>query len=363
LRRRDFLHGCSGSLLYAMHPLALRALAPPPLAAPPPRRGFLVAVPASASDAVRSAARVLTESVPSHPLLSVMAEGSIPSLVDTQTLLKSGTDLAYNHLVLVGSSTDPLITAVWQREALLDRDGIYIFGFGRLRGDIGYIESDRNPFLHAEAIARAPYETEVITLTGTTDAGIALAVRSFVRHSLVNGVIANPGWTRTETTLLNRDPLPEKWTLPALAPDRIGDFVRIAYTQASEDEYRGVLEDTGTEPSEIWRVKYFRPGAWDGVGSVSAFDNYAAGLHRRAYGNTLWLARFKDATEAAQTTPKIAAAAHLQKADGGWTGMQPAYANGTYPGERKSAGPLTLWQRDQWVAMSTFDMPPLKSLA
>jgi hypothetical protein len=312
---------------------------------------------------VRSAAQVLAESVPTHPLLSVMAEGAIPGIVDTQTLLQSGTDLAHSHLVLVGSSTDPLITAVWQREALFDHDGLYVFGFGRLRGDIGYIESDRNPFLHAEAIARAPYETEVITLTGTTDAGIALAVRSFVQHSLVNGVIANSGWTRTETTLLDRDPLPERLTLPALAPDKVGDFFRIAYTQASEDEYRGVLEDTGCEPSEIWRVKYFRAGAWDGVGSVSAFDNYAAGLHRRAYGNTLWLARFKDAAQAAQSTPKIAAAAHLQEADGGWSGMQPAYANGTYPGERKSAGPLTLWQRGEWVAMSTFDMPPLKSLA
>ena len=34
--------------------------------------------------------------------------------------------------------------------------GLYVFGFGHLKGDIGLIESDRNPFLHSQHVRRAP---------------------------------------------------------------------------------------------------------------------------------------------------------------------------------------------------------------
>ena len=78
-----------------------------------------------------------------------------------------------------------------------------------------------------------------------------------------------------------------------------------------------------------------------------------AGLHRRAYGNTLWAARFASAGEAGKAAPRIAAAAKLAQHGELWTGAEPPYATGTYPGERRSPGPLVLWQRGAWLLMST----------
>jgi len=109
-----------------------------------------------------------------------------------------------------------------------------------------------------------------------------------------------------------------------------------------------VLEDAGIEPRTIWKSKYYLPGAWDGAGAQSAFVNYANGLHRRATGNTLWTAEFQTATEVVEVIPKIAAAAKLKPAAVGWTGWQPPYGP-----ENESAGPLSLWQHDRWVVMST----------
>jgi hypothetical protein len=256
-------------------------------------------------------------------------------------------------LILVGLPEDPMIQAAWQREAAVEPGGLFIFGYGHLRGDLGYVESDRNPFLHGSAIASAPFETEVVTVTGSTVAGVELAVRAFLDRGLINGVVAAAGWSRGNRTLLDRDPLPPDFHPPEWLPSTAGGFTRIGLTWATEDEYRGVLADTGTEPVEIWRAKYFRPGVWDGAGAISAMDNYAAGLHRRAYGNTIWLARFSSSTEAQAAAPKIATAAKLAAQGTQWIGVQPPYANGTVPGEQPSSGSLKLWQRAEWLIMST----------
>jgi hypothetical protein len=357
MRRRDFLATSGGTLLFALHPPALNALSAPEVA-PAPKRGLRIAVDPRSGPATLKAVQFLLEAIPSHPLLMLMAAGDKPKPVDTAKLLTQPLELAYNHLILIGRPDDPLIAAAWQHEALFSEPGhMYAFGFGGFKGDIGYVESDRNPFLHAINIKSAPFETEVVTLTGTTDEGIALAVRSFLQRGLVNGLTAREGWTRTETTLLDRDPLSPTFTLPAAAADKIGDYTRIGVMQAAEDEYRGVLQDTGAEPQQIWRAKYYKVGAWDGKGAITAFDAYSNGLHRRAYGSTLWLAQFSNAEQAAAAAPKIAATAKLEREGNRWTGLQPAYANGTYPGEKKSSGPLTLWQKADWVAMSTLDMP------
>lgn len=114
-----------------------------------------------------------------------------------------------------------------------------------------------------------------------------------------------------------------------------------------------MLADAGIAPAAIWRAKYHQAGAWDGAGAARAFDHYATGLHRRAYSDTLWVARFVSEAEAARAAPQIAAAAKLTKEGAMWKGAQPAYANGTYPGEKTSPGPLTLWQRGASVLMST----------
>ena len=109
-----------------------------------------------------------------------------------------------------------------------------------------------------------------------------------------------------------------------------------------------MLEDTGFEPRVIWRWKYHRADSWNGAGAERAFDHYAAGLHRRAYGDTLWTACFASPGEAAQAVAKIATAAKLSKHDDVYEGEQPPYGF-----QKTSSGPLTLWQYGQWAIMST----------
>jgi hypothetical protein len=321
------------------------------------KRGLKVVVARNAPEAIRRAAQDIFKAVPRHPLLVVMA-GTRPvgEPADSQALADSKPDQrAYDHLVIVGLPDDPLVRAAWQYEAKFDAESVYVFGFGYLSGDIGYIESDRNPFLHGAAIAKAPYETEVVTLTGTTPRGVALAVEAFLERGLVNGVIAAPGWKRSEPTILDQEPLAPNFAVPDWLPEQVGGFKRIGLTQGGKDEYRGVLADAGAEPQQIWRAKYFAPGNWDGVGAAGSMDNYSNGLHRRAYGSTLWCARFKNAAEAQAAAPKIAGAAKLKKQDNVWVGAQPHYADKSYGG-KPSSGPLTLWQRGEWVLMST--LPP-----
>jgi len=354
MRRRTFLQGIAGGAAGAIVPLgiprALHALGEPP------HRGLLVCVAEDASPAIKEAASSIC-TTSSHALLNAMREGAPARLVDSRRLLSGGPqELAYNHLILVGSMQDPLIEAAWQREARAEGDGIYIFGFGYFRGDIGYIESDRSPFLHSSSITVAPYETEVITLTGTSPNGIQLAVKAFLQRSLVNGVIASTGWTRPAISLLERDPLTPSFVVPDLVKEHMGNASLIAYTQASEDEYRGVLADTDVMPQLIWRAKYYQRGNWDSPAAAGSFDNYSAGLHRRAYGNTLWLAQFSNANEATTAAPKIAAAAHLRRDGSQWKGDQVPYANNMYPGEEKVPGSLTLWQSEDWVLISAIQI-------
>lgn len=332
--------------------------AQPPAEAGKPVRGLKIAVAPDAPEAVRRAAQRVLEAAnaPTAPkLLRVMDGGDAPrELSDSvQLLAADGKARAYNHLILVGLPDDPLIAAAWQRESRVEDGGLYIFGWGHLRGDIGEIESDRNPFLHSAAIPTAPFETEVVTLTGSSPAGVVLAVEAFLKQGLINGTVAAPGWTRPRKTILDRDPPAPDFALPAWLPARAGEAGLVGVSAGGEDEYRGVAADTGSTPLEIWRAKYYASGAWDGAGALRAFDAYSCGLHRRAYGNTLWMARFASAQEAAQAAPRIAGAAKLTQSGAAWAGAQPPYADGKYAGDRPSSGPLRLWQRDAWLLMST----------
>jgi hypothetical protein len=318
----------------------------------PPQRGLLICTAQDADPTVTAAAKSISVAT-GHPLLSAMTDGGAARMTYSRTPASGDVhEFALNHLVLVGMPQDPLIAAVWQREAMPSPGGMYVFGFGHLQGDIGYVESDRNPFLHSQSIVSTPYETQLVTITGSTPTGVQLAAQAFLQQLLVNGVVAAKGWVRPRASLLDRDPLAPDFALPGFVPDRIGGAQRIACTQATEDEYRGVLEDTGVVPRTIWRVKYFSKGNWDTPGAAGSFDNYAAGLHRRSYGNTLWVAQFADAKEAGAAAPKIAAAAHLKHDGSEWTGRQPAYANTKYAGESESAGSLSLRQSDEWLLMT-----------
>ena len=237
--------------------------------------------------------------------------------------------LIYNHVFLIALPDDPLLVQAWQREAKIDpaTRSIYAFGFGHLQGSIGYLEADRNPFLHSPTVVKSPYECEWVSLTGTDRAGLALAVDAFLKQGLVNGLVAAPGWKRTAPTLLDRDPLSPGFILPSALPNALGLMRRIALTQVAEDEYRGALADTGVMPRSIWQAKYYAPGVWDGAGQITSFQNYAAGLHRRAYGNAIWAASFGSPSEATTAAPRIASAAKLKPSgSASWTGDLPPYA-------------------------------------
>jgi hypothetical protein len=315
-----------------------------------PSASLAIAVAGDAPAEVRQAAQSLVAACSTHVLLKVFCAGQpISAPIDSRTLAAaSPPSRAFRHLVLVGLPEDPLISAAWQHEARRTDSGWYVFGFGHLSGTIGYVESDRNPFLHSSDVERAPRETEIVTITGNTASGVALAAQAFLNEGLINGVVAGPGWTRGPTTLLDRDPLPVDFPLPELLPASVGDMTRIGVTQPGENEYREVLAQTGAKPRVIWRAKYFRPGAWDLAGAVQAMPAYAVGLHRRAYGNTLWAAEFASPENADDAARKIAAAAKLSLSAGVWTGQQPPYGP-----EKESAGPLALWQLGSWLVMST----------
>lgn len=330
--------------------LALLALLTGGVVAHGAERSLKIVVDSSAPPEVRQAAREVLAAVGRSPLLRAMAGGgSAPTEVTDSHALAAAPfeERAYSHLVLVGMPGDPMVKQAWQREALAREGGMSVFGFGDLVGEIGYIESDRNPFLHGREVRQAPFEAEVVTITGVTPAAVRLATRFFLEKGIVNGVVAAPGWRRGESALLERPPL--QWNTPTPeAPAAAGEWTRIAMTQAAEEEYRGVLADVGVAPEEIWRFKYYKPGVWDGTGARMAFDHYSAGLHRRAYGNTLWMARFASEEEAAAAASRIATAAALRADGGRWQGKQPPYGT-----QKESSGDLALWRHGQTVFMST----------
>ena len=154
-------------------------------------------------------------------------------------------------------------------------------------------------------------------------------------------------WQRAKKTPFDHDPIYSDTSLPNGVPLKTeAGAVLIGFSQAGDSEYRGVLADTGVEPANILRFKYYEGGAWDGAGRDKAIDNYLAGLHRRAFGNTLWVAQFSSPSEAAKAAPKIAKAAFLHPSGALWIGKQPSISGA-------SGGPMTLWTEQQWVMIST----------
>ena len=165
---------------WAVAVLAFVALPPRLLAAAPARPGLQICVAADAPEPVRKAAESLlaAAAAKTQSLLAVFCAGrdAPTQLTDSRALLAANRPArAYDHLILVGLSDDPLLQAASEREARAEEGELYVFGFGHLAGDVGYVESGRNPFLHARGIPAAPYETEVITITGTTPVGVASA--------------------------------------------------------------------------------------------------------------------------------------------------------------------------------------------
>jgi hypothetical protein len=319
-------------------------------------RNLLVYVDSRLGQAGKSFLERIQSERASNPLIAALASGrDIQPLDPNLAGAQLSNQLAYNHVILIGAADDPLVQQAWQMEASISQGSLYVFGYGNLQGSLGYIESDRNPFLHASNVPKAPYECELITITGTNIAGISLAVDSFLGHGLVNGVVGSPGaWERGPETLLDRDPLPADFTIPAAIPAVLGSMKKIAVTHATEDEYRGVLADTGQEPVSMWRAKYHRAGQWDGAGAVSSFNNYAAGLHRRAYGNAVLLVTFESEALASSSAPLMAKAANLAHANSTWKGGLKQYAWGLDSmGDSAQPGSLELMIDGRYVLLKS----------
>jgi hypothetical protein len=355
MNRRRFLQASGASVALALGPSHLASpaqTAQRPTNAP----GWLIYVDNRMDKLGDSLAQRLISAGNKSPLLRALSAGKSALRLDiTASPGQLVEQLAYNHVILIAQADDPLLLQAWQREATISPGAIYAFGFGDFRGSLGYIESDRNPFLHAADIPKAPFETQLITITGTDNVGISLTTEALLSQGLVNGVVATKGqWSRRSATILDRDPLPALFPLPAALPATLGSLSRIAVTQASEDEYRGVRSDTGFEPLSIWRAKYYAAGQWDGVGQAASFHNYSVGLHRRSYGNTVWVATFADCTGASKAAQSVAKAAKLSPAGSRWQGNLPPYAWGIAgAGDAPQTGTLALWVEDRSVLMAS----------
>lgn len=263
------------------------------------RRAILVCASSGAAPAVKAAAKALAESPESAPALKALigTQGAGPVVRETSEALIAGYDrCAYNHLVVIGlRSGDPLLEKAWEHYVSVDEKSrsLYAQGWGHLRGDIGIVESDRNPFLHSRRVSAAPFETVIIKLTGTSEKGVLAAVEAF-RAGMLNGLAPAGKVERLKRTVLDLDPLP--LPAPLAVPDTLppSGAVRAGWSQAPANEYRAYADLGQPEPLQIWRCKFLFP---DSLGRAG-IAGWMAGLHRMAYGNAVTMAEFRTPEEA-----------------------------------------------------------------
>lgn len=253
---------------------------------------ILICTDPSLPPEVASAARELLKLENARPLAALAAcgAGEKAEAAESVSLLPDSAfnRAAFNHLVVIGRpDRDPLQAKVRGHQAKVDPADreFYRLGYGRMRGDIGYVECDWNPFLYSEKVKNNPFTTVVVKISGTSDAGVLAALNAF-REGLLNGVVAVGTPERPETSLLDYLPSPVP---PPVFPDRIGPLTLAGYTQPDGVEYRAWLEWGGAEPKQLWRIKYLADGVYNDV-SPAAWVN---GLHRLAYGNAVTLAEFE----------------------------------------------------------------------
>ncbi len=268
-------------------------------------RRILVCVAATAPPGLREAATDLArdaERVPLlHALLATQGAGAA-TLVDSAALLgdQAWHRAALAHLVVIGlPGQDALLDQVWGFAAQVEPAGrnVHILGYGDLQGDLGWIESERNPFLHSPRIDTNPFDTCVIKLSGTSPAGVLAAVAAF-RAGMINGLVPAGAVTRTRTSVLDLDPLADP---PPLQPAHLGESHFGGWTQCAGMEYRAFIDAGGAEPRRLWRLRYLAPRSWDHIGA----QGWLAGPHRLAFGGAVTVAEFADAATAARVATAI----------------------------------------------------------
>ena len=187
------------------------------------------------------------------------ASGKREMVSSAELLKKEAFDkAAYNHLVVIGrKGGDPLLEKCWGHQAAIDPETktFYRLGYGTLRGDIGYVECDWNPFLYSSKVRTNTFTTVIVKISGTSVAGVRAALEAF-RKGLLNGVVPAGKMERVKKSILDRDP--DSTPPPRLPREvRVGD--RNAYlcgwTQPSEEEYRAFLDMcTGVLEGELLTV-------------------------------------------------------------------------------------------------------------
>jgi hypothetical protein len=224
---------------------------------------------------------------------------------------------AHNHLVVIGlESKDALLSKIWGYTTTIDetKKSVYAEGWGYMTGDIGWVESDRNPFLHSQRIKSAPQDTIIVKISGTSEAGVLAALGAF-QKGLLNGFVVSGPLSRPQTSLLDLDPNPDP--APVAVPANVtisGKTAMLAgWSELPASEYRGVLEKTKIEPKAMWRYKYLTPGIMEEQPGI----RWMGGVHRMAFGNALDIIEFNSDVEASQAATDLAASPFTpQTADG-----------------------------------------------
>jgi hypothetical protein len=274
-------------------------------------REIFICTSSQMSPALKKSVDEFTTHASEVPLLKALIDGKEASDVATQQsedLIdpKSYKLAAHDHLVVIGlRSQDPLLVKVWGFNATIDETdkSAYSEGFGYMKGDIGWVESDRNPFLHSRRIKSAPEDTVLVKISGTSEAGVVAALGAFQRGMLNGFVVAGP-LSRPKTTLLDLDPSPDPAPGAIPAQVKIGDDTGAlaGWNQIPEQEYRAVLEAGGVEPKKMWRYKYLPPGMLEQKPSV----RWLGGVSPRAYGNAIDIIECNSVDEASAAAENMA---------------------------------------------------------
>ena len=331
-----------------------------PVTAAESTRTILIGVAKDAPAALQRAAADMARDADKIPLfaaLSATQKAGAATVVDSASFenTKSYDRSAYNHLVVIGvAGSDPMLVRVQGFQTRIDiKDKtMWMEGFGKLRGDLGLIETERNPYLHSQRIDRADFDTCLIKLTGTSEAGVLLAIKDF-RAGMLNGISAGKKPERPLKTILDLDPLEDA---PPDTPAVLNKWHKAGWMQCAANEYRAFLDAAGAEPSRLWRIKYLPPAAMDGMGA----KNWLAGPYRLAFGNAVVLAEFSDpamAKKVAEALGKGQKNQPLGKSEGWMTGVATDEAL-----KGDDAAPVLVAACGRLVVLSTLDVKRMTEL-
>lgn len=286
-----------------------------------------------------------------QPLLRAFAVNSAPLTVTPLADLTPAQRLG--HLVLIGRPDAPVINEAWQQEARPVDGGLYIFGHGYWRGDIGYLEAGRNPFLYGSErkTKGRDFHAEIVTISGNTLKGVETAARAFLDKSIVNGAVSDNA-VAIQDSLLNRPPLTlaQIAALPP-APKTPAGLDFLAITLPSEVEYRNAREILGVTPLTMVRYKYLPTGSGFPLTAAEhddSFPLYHHGLHRKATGRTLLVVTFDPPGLAQTAADAFGKQARLRDGKGQQPDFLPGWSN-------LNPGPLSITVKAPQLLISTLE--------